>query len=75
MAEKTQDEIDAFKLTVLHTEIVRQWLGDLGHDPRLDSLAEGAINGHVAVCRAMKIPDAEIRRGIIAALDAVIPVS
>ena len=38
-----QDADDALKLAALHTQIVMQWIKDLGHDPSVDSLAIGAI--------------------------------
>ena len=31
------------------------------------------INGRVAVCRALKIPDAQIRRDLLVAVSAVLP--
>lgn len=46
---------DAMKLAALHTQIVIQWLKDLGHDPTVDDLTIGAIAGHVALCRMMKL--------------------
>lgn len=70
------DAEDELKLSALHTQIIQHWLQelqDLGHDPTLDSMARGAINGHVAVCRALKIPDAQIRRDLLAAVSAALP--
>lgn len=68
-----QDAEDELKLSSLHAQAIQHWLQDLGHDPTLESMARGAINGHVAVCRALKIPDAQIRRGLLVAVNAVLP--
>lgn len=67
------DAEDELKLSALHAQVIQHWLQNLGHDPALDSLARGAINGHVAVCRALKIPNAQIRRDLLAAVNAVLP--
>jgi len=68
-----RDAEDELKLSALHAQVIQRWLQTLGHDPALDSLARGAINGHVAVCRALKIPDAQIRRDLLAAVSAALP--
>lgn len=68
-----QDTEDELKLSALHTQIIQRWLQDLGHDPTLDSMARGVINGHVAVCRALKIPDAKIRQDLLTAVNASLP--
>jgi hypothetical protein len=70
-----QDADDALKLAALHTQIVMQWIKDLGHDPSVDSLAIGAIHGHIALCRVLRLTDVEIRRGLLAALNQALPVS
>jgi len=67
------DAKDELKLSALHTQVVMHWLQGLGHDPSLESLSRGAIIGHVAVCRALKIPDAQIRSDLLAAVSAVLP--
>ncbi len=69
----SQDAKDELKLSALHAKVVEHWLQDLRHDPALDSMARAAINGHVAVCRALKIPDTEIRRGLLAAVHTTLP--
>lgn len=69
----SQDAEDELKLSALHAQVIQHWLQNLQHDPTLDSMARGAINGHVAVCRALKIPDAQIRRDLLAALNTVLP--
>ena len=69
-----QDAEDELKLSALHAQVLQHWLRDLRHDPALDSLARGAINGHVAVCRALKIPDKQIRQDLLAAVNAALPV-
>ena len=68
-----QDAEDELKLSALHAQVIQHWLQDLRHDPSLDSMARGAINGHVAVCRALKIPDAQIRRDLLLAVNATLP--
>jgi len=70
-----QDTEDELKLSALHAQLILNWLQGLKHDPSLDSLARGAINGHVAVCRTLKIPDEQIRHGLLAAVNAVLPKS
>lgn len=69
----SQDANDELKLSTLHTQVIQHWLQDLGHDPSLDSLARGTIKGYVAVCRVLKIPDAQIRRDLLAAVNATLP--
>ena len=70
-----QDADDELKLAALHTQIVMEWIKDLGHDPTVDSLAFGAMAGHVALCRVLRLTDGEIRRSLRAALDRVLPTS
>lgn len=67
------DAEDELKLSALHAQVIQHWLQTLQHDPALSSLAGGTINGHVAVCRAMKIPDAVIRRELLAAVNTTLP--
>jgi hypothetical protein len=71
--QSSQDAEDELKLSALHAQVIQHWLQGLQHDPTLDSMARGAINGHVAVCRALKIPDAQIRRELLAAVNATLP--
>lgn len=72
-AQDNKDAEDELKLSALHAQVIQHWLQDLQHDPAVDSLARGTISGHVAVCRALKFPDAQIRRDLLAAVNAVLP--